>query len=153
MNRLTDWRFGDVVRMIAPQMQHARGEHLPEGSIGVLGKMYRIQDGVECWAFWQGAKLSAIAHTYAERCFGPVKWRSCFSMLEVIERQIANVGPYKKHEHKAISARFIPHGAASGYRRTGVEQIERCTCGATRHVWITTFKVETGAWDTEGNKS
>lgn len=52
------------------------------------------------------------------------------------------------HEHKAASAKFIPHGAASGYRRTGVEQIEQCSCGATRHVWITTFKVEAGAWDT-----
>lgn len=49
-------------------------------------------------------------------------------------------------EHKAISARFVPHGAASGYRRTGVEQVETCSCGASRHVWITTFKVDAGAW-------
>lgn len=53
---------------------------------------------------------------------------------------------WPKSVHKAVSARFIPHGAPSGYRRTGVEQIETCACGATRHVWITTFKVEAGAW-------
>lgn len=38
MRRLIDWRPGDVVRLTAPQWQHARPDRpLPEGSIGHLG--------------------------------------------------------------------------------------------------------------------
>ena len=91
MNRLTNWRPGDVVRTLVFVRQHARpGAPLPDGSIGQLGELYRIQrdchglpvepeNWLELWAFWQGAKLSTIYHTAAERCFGPVRWTSCFS--------------------------------------------------------------------------
>jgi len=49
------------------------------------------------------------------------------------------------HEHRAISAVNIPP-VGHTFRRTGVEQLETCGCGMTRHVWITAFKVEPVAW-------
>lgn len=48
------------------------------------------------------------------------------------------------HEHKAISAETVPSG--HHLRRTGVTQVETCSCGMKRHVWMTTFKVDAGAW-------
>ncbi len=52
------------------------------------------------------------------------------------------------HEHKAARAeRYRRPGGEPIIRRTGVEQIEVCLCGATRWVWITSFKIETGAWE------
>jgi len=57
------------------------------------------------------------------------------------------------HEHRAISAVCVPHPNSSngGTRKTGVFQRETCACGATRHVWINTFNVVAGAWDTEAS--
>jgi hypothetical protein len=48
------------------------------------------------------------------------------------------------HEHKAVSAEPVPSGHY--LRRTGVTQVETCSCGMKRHLWLTTFKVDAGAW-------
>lgn len=48
------------------------------------------------------------------------------------------------HEHKAVRVENVPSGHY--LRRTGVTQQETCSCGMQRHVWLTTFKVDAGAW-------
>jgi hypothetical protein len=49
------------------------------------------------------------------------------------------------HEHHPAAVHSAP--SPPGLRRTGVHQMEFCRCGMKRHVWITTFKVEAGAWE------
>ena len=54
------------------------------------------------------------------------------------------------HVHAAVVAEPL-HAANDTVpqlrlRKTGVVQRETCSCGATRRVWITTFKVDAGAW-------
>lgn len=69
-------------------------------------------------------------------------------MLRLRQERQRGVHVIDSHEHRALlSAAFAPPNP-TGYRRTGIRQIESCACGATRHVWITTFKVDAGAWDT-----
>lgn len=48
------------------------------------------------------------------------------------------------HQHQALSV--SPSRPPEGLRRTGVFQTETCECGMTRTVWITSFKVDAGAW-------
>jgi hypothetical protein len=48
------------------------------------------------------------------------------------------------HEHKAVSAKAAT--PPPGLRKTGVFQIETCSCGMTRHVWIAQHTVDAGAW-------
>jgi hypothetical protein len=53
------------------------------------------------------------------------------------------------HEHRAISAvsaRTVPGFIPYTLRRTGEHQLEKCSCGMVRYVWLTTFKVDAGAW-------
>lgn len=53
------------------------------------------------------------------------------------------------HEHRAVrsvSARTVSTFIPPRLRKTGVHELETCSCGMTRFVWITTFKVEAGAW-------
>lgn len=49
------------------------------------------------------------------------------------------------HVHHPASVHFTP--PPPGLRRTGVHQQEVCRCGMKRHVWISTFTVDAGAWE------
>lgn len=48
------------------------------------------------------------------------------------------------HEHHPAAVHSTP--SPPGLRKTGVHQEEVCRCGMKRHVWITTFKIDAGAW-------
>lgn len=52
--------------------------------------------------------------------------------------------PGSSHEHHPATVHSVP--SPPGLRKTGVHQEEFCRCGMKRHVWLTTFKVDAGAW-------
>jgi hypothetical protein len=50
------------------------------------------------------------------------------------------------HEHRADQVRVTTATPEGHLRRTGVTLLETCQCGATRSVWVTSFKVDPAAW-------
>lgn len=51
MVRWTDFKPGDHVRLTADVRDASwGGQVIPAGTTGKLGRLYRVQDGIECWA-------------------------------------------------------------------------------------------------------
>lgn len=74
--RFTDWQPGDTVRTLCETRDISKPDPLPAGTICRLGRLYRIQEGVEVWAIWRGSELRGAGHINLERAFGPVQWIS-----------------------------------------------------------------------------
>lgn len=71
--RITDFKKGDRVKLIVPVHDHSWGSTvLPIGTTGTLERLYRIQEGIECWSMWLdkavGLKhLLGVGHDAVER--------------------------------------------------------------------------------------
>lgn len=71
--RLTDLQPGDPVETTRPCTDHSWGGRVvPAGTRGTLGRLYRIQDGVELWALWlaesiDGKSLLGVGHHQIRR--------------------------------------------------------------------------------------
>lgn len=72
-HRLTDFRQGDLVELIEPGRDASWGGIVvPVGTRGKLGRLYRVQEGLEMWAMWlsirlHGKRLLGVAHTQIRR--------------------------------------------------------------------------------------
>lgn len=77
--RVTDWQTGDVVRTTREIRCITKPSWpLPAGTLAHLGRLQRVQDGIEMWSVWMGALSYGACHVDLERAAGPVLWRSCF---------------------------------------------------------------------------
>ena len=70
---ITGWRPGERVRVVRAYYDMAKGP-IAVGTVGTLSRLYRVQDGIECWGMWvpfppptRGLYYVGLGHVNVER--------------------------------------------------------------------------------------